>query len=229
MSRLLAPTLLVALTCATIPAHAGGPASIPDEAPVEPTLASEDWDGLHFGIAIAKPLGDNAYGERSGPAESAAGDWSGNLPTLSLGHDWQRGGLVYGVTLAAAGGDMSAVPTPGAGFACAGCETTVENLVTLQGRLGFATGKTLLFASAGAARAKVAATALSGGSPLGDDSLSGWTAGIGVERFVGQKVTISAEYLKTDLGRMELPTNCGFQCYTDVDFGQLKLGVNYRW
>lgn len=229
MSRLLAPTLLVALTCATAPARAGGPASIPGEAPVEPTLASEDWTGLHFGIAIAKPRGDNAYGERSGPVESIPGDWSGNLPTLSLGHDWQRGGLVYGVALSVAGGDTSAVPTPSGGFACPGCETSIKNLATLRGRVGIATGKTLIFASAGAARAKVAATLFDGGGSLGDDSLSGWAAGIGVERFVGQKITVSAEYLKTDLGRMELPTNCSSQCYTDVDFGQVQLGVNYRW
>lgn len=231
MSRLLAPTLLVALACATAPAQAGGPASIADEAPIEPTLVAEaeDWTGLHFGVAIAKPFGDNTYAERSVPAESAAGDWSGNLPTLSLGHDWQRGGLVYGVAISVAGGDMTAVPSTGGGFTCVGCETTVEKLVTLRGRLGFATGKTLVFASAGAARAKVAGTAGGGSFALGDDSLSGWAAGIGVERFVGQKVTISAEYLKTDLGRLELPTACGIQCYTDVDFGQLQLGVNYRW
>jgi outer membrane immunogenic protein len=96
-------------------------------------MAAPDWQGLHFGIAAARPSGDNFWAERSLGAESAPGDWSGSLPTLSAGYDFQRGKLVYGVTLAVSGGDMTANPVSGGIFGCGGCQTDVDKLTTLRG------------------------------------------------------------------------------------------------
>lgn len=226
------PTLLAAAIASTLalqPALAGGPVATSEEPPVAAAVTEADWNGLHFGLAAARPNGDNAWAERSVGAVSAAGDWSGTLPTLSLGYDWQRGKLVYGVTLAVSGGETTANPTTGGGFGCSECETAVDRLATLTGRVGWAPGKTLFYAKAGAARADAIGTALDGTITTGEGSVSGWTAGLGVERYVGSKITLSAEYSQVDLGRLELPTACGSQCYTDISFGLLQLGVNYRW
>jgi outer membrane immunogenic protein len=223
--------LIAAAFCATLnasPTFAGGPVAVADEAPVAVSPVMADWSGLHFGIAASRPNGDNAWAERGAGAVSVAGDWSGTLPTLSLGYDWQRGSLVYGVTLARSGGNLTANPTTGSGFGCPGCLTTVDKLTTLSGRLGWATGKTLLFAKGGVARADAIGTATGFGT-IGEGSVSGWTAGIGIERYVGAKITLSAEYSQVNLGRLELPTACGTQCYTDIDFGLVQLGVNYHW
>lgn len=226
------PTLLATAFAAALvvqPVFAGGPVTTPDEPPVAVDVAAQDWSGLHFGIAAARPNGSNFWAERSVPAQSAAGDFSGTLSTVSAGYDWQRGNLVYGVALSISGGDIVANPVSGGGFGCTGCEFTVDKLATLRGRLGWSLGKTLIYGTAGAARAHGLGTTSGGATIQGDDSLTGWTAGIGVERYVSNKITISAEYLQTDLGRMELPTNCSVNCYTDVSFGLLQLGVNYRW
>lgn len=225
-STLLATSL--AATLVLQPAFAGGPVATADEPPVAADVATVDWSGLHFGLSAARPNGDNAWAERSVGAVSAAGDWSGTMPTLSLGYDWQRGKLVYGVALGLSGGDITANPSTGGGFGCPGCETTVDRLTTLTARLGWAPGKTLFYAKAGAARADAIGTA-TGFTTIGEGGVSGWTAGIGVERFVSSKITLSAEYSQVDLGRLELPNNCGSQCYTDVSFGMMQLGVNYRW
>ncbi len=225
------PTLLAATFAAALfvqPVFAGGPVATADEPPVAADVVTPDWSGLHFGLAAARPNGDNAWAERGVGAASAAGDWSGTVPTLSLGYDWQRGKLVYGVALALSGGDITANPTSGGAFGCPGCETTVDKLTTLSGRLGWAPGKTLFYAKAGVARADAIGTATGIGT-IGEAGVSGWTAGIGVERYVGKKITVSAEYSQVDLGRLELPNRCGVQCYTDVSFGLVQLGVNYRW
>lgn len=225
------PTLLAATIAAALvvqPVLAGGPVATADEPPVAADVAASDWSGLHFGLAAARPNGDNAWAERGSGGVSTAGDWSGTLPTLSLGYDWQRGKLVYGVALALSGGDITANPTASASFFCPGCETAVDKLTTLTGRVGWAPGKTLFYAKAGVARADAIATA-TGFSTIGEGGVSGWTAGLGVERYVGSRITISAEYSQVDLGRLELPNSCGVQCFSDISFGQMQLGVNYRW
>jgi outer membrane immunogenic protein len=224
--RLLTATLFA--IAGSLPVMAGGPIAIAEEPTVAAEAEVQDWKGLHFGLVAAKPYGESFWAERRFSAQSTPDDFSGTLPTLSAGYDWQRGKLVYGVTLGVSTGEMTAQPTNGSGFGCDGCETTVDKLVTLRGRVGWSLGKTLIYATAGAARADVIGT-FQVTSVIGQGTLTGWTAGIGVERFVGKKITLSAEYLQTDLGRMELPFLCGVNCYTDVEFGLLQLGVNYRW
>ena len=155
-------------------------------------------------------------------------DWSGNLSTLSLGYDWQRGKLVYGVTLAVSNGDLVAMPAAFQGDSSK--VMTIDKLKTFRGRVGYALGKILVYATAGVAKSHSQAS-ISGRSGIivVADDLTGWTAGIGVERFVSDKITLSAEYLHTDLGRMELHRIFATQSYTDIRFGLLQLGVNYRW
>lgn len=225
-------TLLAASLAATLavqPVLAGGPVAAADEPSVAADAVTPDWSGLHLGLAAARPNGDNAWAERGAGVQSDPGDFSGTLPTLSAGYDWQRGNLVYGVTLSISGGDISANPVSGGGFGCGGCEFTVDKFATLRGRLGWSLGKTLVYGTAGLARAHGQGTTAGGTTIHGEDNLTGWAAGLGVERYVGSKITISAEYLQTDLGRMELPDSCSTQCYTDVSFGLMQLGVNYRW
>lgn len=231
MTRIRGYVIAVALSAlAVFPAAAGGPTTMTAEQPVVSAPAvAVDWQGLHFGIAAQRPSGDNFWAERSIPVASAAGNWAGTTPSLSLGYDLQRGKMVYGMVLSISSGDFQAIPTTGGGFGCGGCETSVEKLTTLRGRVGLSLGKTLVYASAGLARANATGTSVSGTFVTGKDSLSGWTAGVGVERFVGSKITVSAEYLQTDLGRLELPLSCGSQCYTDISFGAVQLGINYRW
>lgn len=226
-SRMLATVASAALIAGV--AHAGGPTVVADDAPVAAAPEAIDWSGLRLGIAFSKPTGDNFWAERSLSAESSADDWSGTMPSVSVGYDWQHGNLVYGAVLSVHGGDMNANPTTGSIFGCTGCETSVDKLATLRGRLGWALGKTLVFASAGAARANALGSAGDGTVTTGEDKLSGWIAGLGVEHFISQKLTVSAEYLHTDLGRLELPTSCFVDCYTDIEFGMVQLGINYRW
>lgn len=212
------------------PAWAGGPAIVEAEPlPEMPVSAGADWQGLRFGLAAAIPSGDNRHNTISGGG-TTPGDWSGTTPVLSVGYDWQRGNLVYGAVFSLSAGEIDAVSVSTGSFGCSGgnCETLIEGLVTLRGRVGLSMGRTLIFASAGVAKADATAS-LGPNANLGDDALTGWTAGIGVEHMISQKLSLSAEYLQTDLGRLDIGPPCGVSCYTDVDFGQVLLGINYHW
>jgi outer membrane immunogenic protein len=126
-------------------------------------------------------------------------------------------------------GAIEASPTTNPGvYNCGGCNTTVENSFALRGRIGRAMDRTLVYVTAGFAGGD--ATAWSPGPLIhGSDSLSGWVAGFGVERAVTNRLSIFAEYLHTDLGRLEIPTACSINCFTDVSYGTLRIGGNLRW
>ncbi|MCB1388287.1 MAG: porin family protein [Rhodobacteraceae bacterium] len=210
-------------------ALASGPVAPPPPyiAPVVPTTF--DWSGGYIGLRLGAPLGENTWAERSIGAESTPDRWSGTLWGLSAGYDRQSGSMVYGAALDYTGGEIVGASTTSASFGCAGaCETHVENTLAIRGRVGRAFDRTLVYATAGFATGN--ATARNpGGLPLGSDRLNGWTAGLGVEHALSDRFSINLEYLFTDLGRLEIPASCTVNCYSDVSFGTIRLGANFRF
>lgn len=209
-------------------ALATGPIDPPEPyiPPVIPVMY--DWSGGYVGLRVGVPMGDNFWSERGVGAEADPGDWDGTLYGLSAGYDMQRGAFVFGAALDYTGGTMEAVSTTSATYFCgAGCETMVENQFALRGRIGRAFDRTLVYATAGFASGE--ATAGSGGSILGNDRLNGWVAGLGIEHAVTDNFSLSFEYLYTDLGRLEIPLSCGTDCFTDVSYGTVRIGANFRF
>ena len=78
--------------------------------------------------------------------------------------------------------------------------TTLGSFGTFRGRLGYAIDRTLIFATAGVAVARI-----SGRTTIGDDAsfsklTSGWVAGGGVEYALTNMLTVKAEALYADFG-----------------------------
>lgn len=219
----------LALTALTTAALAGGPTTAVEETPVAaaPAPAAADWSGFYTGLAFAKPFGDNFWaGGILG--DTTTEDWGGSMTTLSVGRDWQRGNLVYGLALSYGAGEYIAHPETDL-LICADCDTRVDAMTTLRARLGFATDRTLVYLTAAAVRAKAVAV-YTGGTVVGRDTLDGHAVGIGLEQRVGMNLSVTAEYLSTDLGRMKLPDMCVLEnCHTDIKFNQVQIGLNYRW
>lgn len=172
----------------------------------------------------------------SGPSAASAprrcrGDWSGTPWGLTAGYDRQRGNLVFGGALDLTGGTIEATSTTNPGppaYICGpGCVTEVSRSAALRGRVGWAQDRTLVYATAGLAVGE--ATATTNAIELGNDNLSGWVAGFGLEHAVTDRFSLFAEYLFTDLGRLEIPTLCNTNCFTDVTYGTLRIGANLRW
>ena len=221
---------LLSITTLGAPALAGGPGAPAEETPlaeVLPAPVSPDWQGSYVGLLFTMPDGENFW-YRDGTGPSTTEDFSGKMASLTIGHDWQRGNLVYGLGLSFGSADYVATPQPAA-LLCDDCKTNVSSMASLRGRLGVAMGKTLVFASAGIVSAETEGTIV-GGTPVGDDRLTGTSLGIGIEQMFGEKFSVSIEYMKTDLGRLDLPSLCiATDCYTDIEFNQLQIGMNYHW
>lgn len=224
----------VALIAAGVafPGYAGGPTAVAPEpaaaaAPVAP--AAVDWSGFYGGLAFGIVSGDNTFSERGVGARALPGDWDGTLTYLTGGYDWQSGALVYGAAIDLGLGSIDASGAESVDYGCGtSCDIEVDKYVALRGRVGYAMGSALLYGTAGFARADAEAD-FGDGVIAGSDSVSGWVAGIGAEYRVSQQISIDLSYLVNDLGRLQIPDDCGTDCFTDVDFGQFKLGANFRW
>ena len=224
----LIAALFVCLAVSGLPAAAGGPVLVVEEAPVAaPAPAVPDWQGPYVGFAIGKPTGDNVFGRSDLDIWSTPTDWSGRPASLKAGYDWQRGRLVFGVALDVYFGEISNPTTNSYIVACFGvCKIAFFDLQMLRGRVGITSGKNLFYATAGLARAYGRFTAQSV-AVVGEGKVNGWTAGIGIERRLTDHITMTAEYRHTDLGA--LPLSCFATCQTPIKFGLAELGVAYRW
>lgn len=222
---------LAAGLLAVVIAH---PALAEDAAPPDVSLITvanpeiQDWSGTYFGFALATPRGDNTWRQASDGLELVPGDWTGSAMVLSLGHGWQSNRLTYGAQISYGKGQYSADPTDAIFISCATCSTTASDLIRVTGRVGFAAGQTHFFADGGLARANVTATNLFGLIVVGDKSMTGWTAGLGVEQRIGDNLSLSVSYDHVDLGTLDLPTFLPTG-QTDVDLDLMQVGMNLRW
>jgi len=230
--KLLAGTVASLIAFMPVVASAGGPTGVSPEPEVDgamPVATAVDWSGLYAGLAVAVPMGDNTFTERGVNAEATPGDWEGTSGMLTGGYDWQRNKLVYGAALDLGFGSIDASGTTSGEYGCGtSCDIAVSSYKALRGRIGYASGSALFYGTAGIARADAEAD-FGNDIIAGADTLSGWVAGIGIEYKVSSRLSLDAAYLHNDLGRLEIPDTCGFECFTDVSFGQFKLGANFRW
>jgi outer membrane immunogenic protein len=114
----------------------------------------------------------------------------------------------------------------------------VNSLATLRARLGFAVGRAVIFGTAGFAMADldnhmiVSRAGVEVGRDGDDTSHTGWAAGFGVEYPVTDRVSVSAEYLRMDLGEDDVSLDIGgfpFNDSGDLALNTLRLGVNFRF
>lgn len=193
---------------------------------------AEDWAGFYGGVALSVPTGEARMEERSGPAAALPGDFEGVTPGLVLGFDQQSGNIVYGGVVSVDFGqfDAEGMTNPGV-FFCPGnsCNVAVQSPITARARVGYAVGDFLPYATAGMATARATGTFAGGASLAGTTNLVGWSAGLGAEYEIGNNMSVFGEYLHTDLGRLELPAFCFVQCFADVEYGQVRVGLNARF
>lgn len=119
-------------------------------------------------------------------------------------------------------------------------ETDLEWLATVRARIGTLTGGYLLYVTGGAAFAEATFTQgfsettfpVPFGSLAANESLSGWTAGGGVEIPVGTNLTIKAEYLYVDLGSIDTVGTVGvgsqYAGSADITSNVYRVGFNIK-
>jgi outer membrane immunogenic protein len=159
---------------------------------------------------------------------------SGGMVGGTLGYNWQRGSLVYGIE-----GDLSWANLSGRSDTCGAttatphpCGTNLNAFGTFRGRLGYAAGDQrdwLLYVTGGVAIGDVRGwDALTPAS--GNDWRAGWTAGLGVEKAFGPHWTAKLEYLHADLGNAQVFYYVpGVPEYVSFKADLIRAGVNYRF
>lgn len=178
-------------------------------------LFDTDLDG-NYGDTVRTGAGADAFspgfcdGAARGrtPAEGCKGNTGGADWGFRGGYDWQFDGIVYGVV-----GEYS---MNDARDAVTAFSTTpayyikfrkIDGMLALRGRIGVAFGNAdehLIYGTAGVARAKIendfdtsnTANSFTGN---GNHHASGYQAGLGYERRLGQNFSVGIEYLFTRL------------------------------
>jgi opacity protein-like surface antigen/outer membrane protease len=211
-----------------------------------------DWRGSYVGLHAGGALGLVDVGDPYGA--SIYGDTvraPGVLVGGQVGHNWQRGYLVYGLEADLSWADMDGTKTCFAvsgTFASSNCIGHVNWMGTFAGRLGWTLPfdrRTLIYGKAGLALAHAEIDALPAGGPglpgTGSDTWHwGWMLGAGVERAILPNWTVKAEYAFLGFGNegFSAPASLTGELLTPTpatatgfasDIHQFKIGMNYAF
>jgi high affinity Mn2+ porin len=230
-------------------------ADLPLKAP--PAATDYDWTGFyvggHIGLATGSsgwtlaPLGGGApvagsFGLYQSPnAFKESGSW---FEGVQGGYNYMlRNRVVLGIE---ADGSFPTFPDPVSGLTTSGISnfasptfgagTFSENVLasgTVRGRIGYAPGHWLFYATGGLAWTYDQQTLTQNATGNTEDRFLyrfGWAAGIGVETAIAPHWTVRGEYLWTDFPSVAVnfPAS-GQRVSSGLSLNQFRLGLDYRF
>ncbi|HEY2530596.1 MAG TPA: carbohydrate porin [Xanthobacteraceae bacterium] len=223
-------------------------ADLPVKAP--PQLPAYDWTGFYLGGHLGYAWGDSNWS-----TTGASGEFSLAQPIdvfsetgsfyegLQAGYDYMLPNrFVIGVE-----GDVSFPSFPNlSGISIGGTSTfstpangtetyseTALAFGTLRGRIGYAPGNWLFYATGGFAWTYdrlTLANLVTGTTDMPFLWRLGWAAGAGVEAPIAPHWTARLEYLFTDYGNSSMPfANAGQRFTSDLSLQELRAGLDYQF
>lgn len=226
--------LATAVSTATVEAaDLGPPRSAPaPEAYMEP-VRGYSWRGFYVGLngGYAWGSGDPiivTQGVTTGALDAI--DPSGFFGGGQIGYNAQFGNFVLGLEADLQGGDISGSTSGNAGalgpFAAS---SEVNWLSTVRARAGFAADRMLIYATGGVAWADMDFSLSDGATTFtGNDTLTGYAVGAGIEWALASNWTARAEYLYVDLEDAKF-SGGGTAASFDNAFHTMRVGLNYRF
>ncbi|MGE0023670.1 MAG: outer membrane protein [Hyphomicrobium sp.] len=207
-----------------------------------PALADgvQGWTGPYIGAHLGGSWGHIDTVPRIAPIFSPEISMhkDGVLGGLQGGYNVQAGPWVFGIegTYSRTGIDGRASIAADPITAGARIHTASETawIATLGGRIGFETGRSLIFAKAGAAWMSYdfsGYTAVGGlvlGGASASDTRSGWTIGLGTECALDQTWSLRLDYDYLDFGDKTYDFN-GTLADISADYHVIRAGVTYRF
>lgn len=177
------------------PAYADG---MPSPGPAPVVIQVSNWTGFYVGAQAAYGWGDGSL-EFVNFANKGFPDLDGWLGGAQIGYQQQFGPLVAGVEASWLGGNIDGT-APDLVFPDAPITISIDNVVMLNGRLGWAAENWLLYVTGGYARAEVDAHRTFAAFDIGgDEHHDGWNLGGGIEYLVHPNVSLGVEYRRIEL------------------------------
>jgi opacity protein-like surface antigen len=221
------------------------PGAMPTKAPVAPM----NWTGIYLGGYAGGGWSDDPWSDPFGSmprlfATDIAGfgdttHVTGPLGGGQINANWQTAGWVFGLQLEASATDLRGENTCFSGLGGINCQSIINSISAVSGRVGFAWNRSLIFAKFGEAWTNTTYN-LNGNTRarwLGTDSTdviaSGWVAGAGFEYALSDSWTTTFEYEHVNIDSVvAFPTialinaqNISIKQSIDI----LKLGINYKF
>jgi outer membrane immunogenic protein len=191
-----------------------------------------DWSGAYIGLNAGLGTGQNTWVQGVTGNATGPGTFSGFDGGVTLGTDWQSNNLVFGALLDGNFGNLEANDADSPGFNCTapGCHTQVNWLSTARVKFGVpVTDQFLVYATGGAALGGVHLFAPASPGTEVTGVRVGWTVGLGAETALSNHLSVKTEALYVNLGRQDEPNVCGGNCYSDVSFEEVRVGLNYKF
>lgn len=222
-----------ALVLSAAAASAGGFATAPDPV-VEPVTAAPivstgNWQGAYGGVSLGYAFGgDDDFGEDLDDDEPVPA--LGNLELngvnggLHIGYRWQRDRLVIGPELSVLGGNIEDSFTSDAGVEI---ESQVNHVAALKLKTGYEVQPNMLvYGTAGIARGDFTYTVA--GEEF-DYNANGYVFGIGVERMINDRMSITGEIERNQFDKEEVELAPGLVTNASPSFNNVKVGLNFRF
>ena len=212
-------------------ANAGGfVAPAVEVEPIVPVVApvAGAWQGAYVGGALGYAFGgDDGIGQEVNGAQIGdlgTVELSGLNLTLRAGYRWQRERWVVGPELSYMMGDIKDEfdLANGGKF-----ESQVDNVLALKLKTGYLVNDaTLVYGIAGLQRGNFTYT--NDGADA-DYSASGYVVGMGAERKVSDRMSVTAEYEYSNFGKTDVAIAPGVNSVATVEFSNVKLGLNFKF
>ena len=187
-----------------------------------------DWNGPYFGVNGGGSWGTSRW--TSGPVTTGDFNIAGGVAGATVGYDWQRGHLVYGIL-----GDVDWAWLSGSTLTnCPpNCTTKDQVIGTVRARFGYEFGPWLPYLTGGAAIGDVRASFSPPVTGTVDQTTVGYAVGLGGEYQFAHHWSWWIEYLFEDLGSATCSTAVchGPPAPSAVRFATstVRVGLNRRF
>jgi len=194
---------------------------------------ADDWSGFYAGIHGGSGSGTYTQGVSALDQTGVDVDVTGTIGGVTAGYNWNTGTLVYGVEVDYSTGPNGITPQGSEGpfWICGSgdCNVSIDDFITVRGRVGIEYGGVLMYGTAGYASGNITG-GIYDSDQQGGGVASGWTAGAGIEFDVLANATGKIEILQVDLGAIPFGTNGDVETFDGVgSFSVVRFGLNYQF